>query len=112
MAINLHYQYSHDDLLPVYGRFTCNVGRSKVDVDIEDIMALKSLNYGWTKIASILGISRSTLYRRLNDEGISCDLYTPLTSAELDEIVIDIKRNHPNDGEVRFNAVCYSTPDR
>ena len=75
-----------------------------MDVDIEDIMALKSLNYGWTKIASILGISRSTLYRRLNDEGISCDLYTQLTSAELDEIVIDIKRNHPNDGEVLLNG--------
>ena len=75
-----------------------------MDIDIENIMALKSLNYGWTKIASILGISRSTLYRRLNDEGISCDLYTQLTSAELDEIVIDIKRNHPNDGEVLLNG--------
>ena len=93
-----------DCLLSVYDRITCNVGRPKVDVDNEDIIALKALNYGWTKIASILDISRSTLYRRLNEEGISCDLYTHLTSAELDELVIDIKRNHPNDGEVLLNG--------
>ena len=29
---------------------------------------------------------------------------THLTSAELDELVIDIKRNHPNDGEVLLNG--------
>ena len=75
-----------------------------MDVDIEDIIALKALNYGWTKIALILGISRSTLYRRLNEEGVSSDSYTELTSAELDEVVIDIKRDHPNDGEVLVNG--------
>ena len=80
------------------------MGRPKLDVDIEDIIALKALNYGWTKIALILGISRSTLYRRLNEEGISSDSYTELTSAELDEVVIDIKRDHPNDGEVLVNG--------
>ena len=75
-----------------------------MDVDIEHIIALKALNYGWTRIASILDISSSTLYCQLNEEGISCDLYTHLTSAELDELVIDIKRNHPNDGKVLLNG--------
>jgi len=72
-------------------------------------IALKALNCGWTKIALILGISRSTLYCQLNEEGISSDSYTELTSAELDEIVIDIKRDHPNDGEVLVNGVRNSS---
>ena len=75
-------------------------GRPRAKADVDDILKLRCLHYEWTKIASILGISRATLYRRLEEEGISPNDYTPLTDDQLDEVVISIKHDHPNDGEV------------
>lgn len=50
------------------------VGRpSCKSVGIESIPELRALNYNWTKIASMLDISRATLYRRLGEAGISTD---------------------------------------
>ena len=75
------------------------VGRPRVRVDIEDIEFLHGLRFPFTQIAAILGISRSTLYRRL-EEGISryCK-YTDITDVNLDREIVDIKMEHPNDGE-------------
>lgn len=81
-------------------RSLSKVGRPPKPVDVDDILDLRALNYKWTKIATILGISRATLYRRLEDSGISPDDYTPLSDEQLDEVICTIKRDHPNDGEV------------
>ena len=45
-------------------------------------------------------ISRSTLYRRLEEEGISPDDHTHLLDTELDDVIRSLKQDHPNDGEV------------
>ena len=58
------------------------------------------MNYNWTKIASMLDISRAALYRRLEEAGISTNDKTPLSDMELDRIVSSIKQDHLNDGEV------------
>lgn len=51
-------------------------------------------------MAAILGISKSTLYRRLEEEGISRDfIYTAISDSELDRELAAIKSDHPNDGE-------------
>lgn len=61
---------------------------------------LRGLHLSWTKIAQILGISRSTLYRRLDDEELSqAATYTTISDAEIDRLMSLIKHNHPNDGE-------------
>ena len=75
-------------------------GRPPIDVDIHEIEYLRSLRFSWTRIAKVLGISRSTLYRRLGEEGLSRDAtFTNITDAELDHKIQTIKRTHPNDGE-------------
>ena len=43
-------------------------GRPPISVDVDEILAL---HYSWTKISELLGISRSTVYRRLWDASIS-----------------------------------------
>ena len=63
-------------------------------------MELHALNYTWTKIASMLDISRATLYRRLKDAGISSDDRSHLSDVELDDLICSLKKDHPNDGEV------------
>ena len=84
------------------------VGRLVKDVDVDSILALHSLNYTWTKIASLLGISRRTLYRRLAEAGISTDDRTQLSEGELDDIIRSLKYNHPNDGEVLIQGQLLS----
>ena len=79
-----------------------------MDVQIDDILQLRRLNFKWTKIASILNISRFTLYRRLEEAGISQKDYTELSDQQLDEVIQLIKRDHPNDGEVLLQALMSS----
>ena len=75
-------------------------GRPLLEVSIEEVECLRSLHFSWTKIAEIMGISRSTLYRRLDQEGIDqSESYSTVRDRELDEIIVRIKIGHPNDGE-------------
>ena len=48
----------------------------------------------------MLNISPSTLYRRLNEAGISPERETLVSEQQLDETIQCIKLTHPNDGEV------------
>jgi len=71
-----------------------------LDVSIDDIEYLRGLRFTWTKITEVLRISRSTLYRRLDQEGIDRDLhYTDISDYDLDRVVESIKQSHPNAGE-------------
>ena len=74
-------------------------GRPKVSIDTKEIAMLRQLNFSWTKISTLLDISRSTLYRRLADADIAPDSYTLFAPSELDGILRSIKQQHPNDGE-------------
>ena len=78
----------------------CSNGRPKIAVPIEEIEFLRQLRFSWTRIAEILGISRSTLYRRLEEDGLPQAItFSSISDIELDAIVIRIKQIHPNDGE-------------
>ena len=71
-----------------------------LDIQIEDVEYLRTYRFSWTRIAVILGISRSTLYRRLREEGITEELrFCSISNIDLDGVVDEIKRDHPNDGE-------------
>lgn len=74
-------------------------GRPRIEVKKEDIKALRALNSSWTKIARMLGISQQTLYRRLYEYGIPSSDYCAISCTE-HELIMSIKRDHPNDGEV------------
>lgn len=62
------------------------------------------MNYTWTKISRMLGLSRSTLYRRLEEYDIPKDDRTDISANQLDDIVKEIKTNFPNDGEVMLKG--------
>ena len=75
-------------------------GRPRIMVDLEDIEFLSGLRFSYVDIAKILGVSRSTLYRRLEEEGISQhSKYSDISDNDLDREISEIKLDHPNDGE-------------
>ena len=45
-------------------------GRPPFEVDPEQILFLRELNFTWQSIANLLGVSRMTLYRKRKDAGI------------------------------------------
>ncbi len=72
--------------------------RPLLEVSIEEVEYLRSLHFSWTKIAEIVGVSRSTLYRRLDQENIAQSTsYSDIRDRELDDIIGSIKVCHPND---------------
>ena len=79
-------------------------GRPKVKVDIAEVMSLRSLDYSWTKISEMVGVSRSTLYRRLKEAGIMTDDSTQITNNDLHDTIKRIKLDFPGDGEVLMRS--------
>ena len=79
-------------------------GRPCLSVDMYEVEYLRSLGFSWTNIALLLGISRSTLYRRMESSGLTLQGYSTCADDELDRIVNQIKTTYPNDGEVMVAA--------
>ncbi len=75
-------------------------GRPRFDVRREQLEHLSSLCFNWSQIASILGVSRMTIYRRRLEFGMLNVPVSSLTDAELLRLVQDLKRQHPHAGEV------------
>ena len=76
------------------------LGRPFLQIDMEYVEFLRGLRFGWTKIADMMDVSHSTLYRRLEEHGIDrMATFSSISDAELDNTIEEIKRNHPNDGE-------------
>ena len=84
------------------------MGQPKAEV-YREVEYLRSLH---AKIADILGISRATLYRRLDEWQLSRDAYySTVSDADLDQLVHDIKvQENPNIGEVMLMAALKSIP--
>lgn len=71
------------------------VGRPAKDISDEQLLYLRQLGFTWSSMCNLLGVSRSTLYRRkllLNDETI--------TYNEHEVIIREILQATPDAGEV------------
>jgi len=73
------------------------VGRPSVEIDIDRVEALRKIGLSLTEISKRLKISRSTLYRHLEDTDLVG--YTDISDQDLDEVIVSYKRIHPHDGE-------------
>ena len=73
----------------------------KKNVDPNQVKEMVALGYKITQIASRLGVSRPTVYKLLEAQGINYkDRYSSISESELDDQLVGLKVNHPNVGEV------------
>ncbi|XP_023807452.1 uncharacterized protein LOC111946834 [Oryzias latipes] len=70
----------------------------------EDIERLIFLGTTLSETASILEISRPTLYKLMREYGIKHQKFSDISDQELDEVIRAIKSNHPHVGEVMLNG--------
>lgn len=77
---------------------TPGVGRPPLPIDKDSLAYLRSLNFTWDEISSILGVSTRTLQRRARVWNIS--RFSVITDQALDHEVHQIKVQFPNSGEI------------
>ena len=75
------------------------VGRPRLEMSEHYLVYLLEMGMPATVTANVLGVSRATLYRRMNEVNISVRrLYSTCTNHEHDEMVSTIKTTMPNSG--------------
>ena len=67
-------------------------------VNIEQVELLRSADFTWDEISSVVGVSRSTLWRRLHKLGIPLQRYSDVDDCEVDKLVGQVQMNNPNVG--------------
>ena len=77
------------------------VGRPRLAVNLLQVEFLRSWHFSWTRIAFTLCISRSTLWRRLTENGydFSVNRFTDISDDSLNQEIKTIKENFPECGE-------------
>jgi hypothetical protein len=74
-------------------------GRPRIMISEEQLEYLLGIGFSCPKIAEILGISLSTVRRRMSECGLSvASLYSNITNSELDLLVSQIQTEFPNCG--------------
>ena len=74
-------------------------GRPRLDISNDQLQYLLELGFSCPQIANVLGVSLSTVRRRMTDYNLSVSAqYSQITDQELDAIVKDIKIAFPNCG--------------
>lgn len=84
-------------------------GRPRIIVSQEQLEFLVGLGFSTVNIASLLGVSESTVKRRLSDFGIPVrGSYTELTDDQLDAVILSILQDFPNTGYKRMTGFLRS----
>ena len=74
-------------------------GRPRLNVTKEQIEYLLHLGFSCPKLADVIGVSLSTIRRRMEEYGLSVHaLYSTISDRELDRLAEQIKKDFPNCG--------------
>lgn len=87
------------------GRF----GRPKLDISQEQLEKLLEMQFDCPKIAKLLGVSLSTIRRRMTEYGLSVkSCYSTLSDQELDQLVLQLKYDYPSSGYRVIDGILQS----
>lgn len=76
-------------------------GRPRLAIGRDQLVFLLDHDFTVTAICDLLGVSRSTLHRRLREYGIDlqvCERFSRISDAELDRLVTEVKRDFSDAG--------------
>ena len=94
----------HENCTPLLQHTGC-IGRPRFVIPCEQVIFLIESRFTAPQMAQILGVSLSTIRRRMADYGLSITAeYTPFTDEELDRVVEDIQRDFPMCGNQQMQG--------
>ena len=80
-----------------------NTGRPRYLISVQQLQFLRDLNFSWTKIGKILGVSRKTINRRRQELGMSEELsWSCVSDDDLKQIMCEIQTLTPGIGQTRM----------
>lgn len=74
-------------------------GRPRFMVSPDQLEYLRTLSFSWTDIASLLGVSRMTVYRPRAECGLMDDQRDILIDADLDRLMTELRHDLPYSGQ-------------
>ncbi len=86
-------------------------GRPKYIISREQLLFLHELRLTWTKIATMYGVSRRTMYNIRSELGltqIECPRFSTISNGELVSIVSEIKCDFPDIGQTMLKGILDS----
>ena len=89
-------------------------GHPRRIIEIEQLKYLRSVNFSWTQISRLLGVSRMTVYCRRKDFGMldRSSNSVNISNTELCNLLVQMRRQMPNVGETlvlgRVHSLGYS----
>lgn len=66
---------------------------------------LRNAGYTWNEVAQALLVSRTTIWRKLQETGITMDKYSDISDVNLDQLVGQLQIRHPNCGQVLLRSM-------
>ena len=89
-------------------------GRPRFEISKEQLIYLKSLSFTWSEIASLLNVSRMTIYRRRREYDMLEEAPRSMTANELTQFVEELRTQLPDIGETlvigRLQSLGYHVP--
>ena len=85
--------------LPTASPRSRGVGRPRYEMSFRQLEFLRNaMRFTWSQIAGMLLVSRTTLWRRVQNVESFANRYTTISDVELDELIRQIRRGFPNSG--------------
>ncbi len=84
--------------------FQRKAGRPKKVISKDALENLLKLRVPIVKIAEQLNVSRTVVYKTINEYGISYERFSGISQTEIEKEVEGVKNNHPNSGEVMIQG--------
>ncbi|XP_064395913.1 uncharacterized protein LOC135342950 [Halichondria panicea] len=73
-------------------------GRPPIHISLEQVELMREAKFTWKEISGALLISRSTLWRRLKQNGYSFRNYSDISDQELEDMLTNLIQQFPNTG--------------
>lgn len=73
--------------------------RPSISIKRSEAEYLRSLQYSWSEVASLLDVDHMTLYRRRQEWGLLGKGFLEILDEDLEALVVDIKAEMPDVGE-------------